>query len=384
MKIKYSLITLPLSALIGSLAAPAHAAFSVDARGMAMGGTGTVSASYLTAPFYNPALAAIYRRDDDVGFLLPAAGGSYSDPYNMLSAIDEVTQLIDNNEFFTADEKLQELDGHRINVDLGVGTAVGIPNSYLSATLYAKANTESFVMPRVNGSNVSQRLQNTIVESVTVGITELGISLAKYSTTFGQHLSFGVTPKIQRVYTFSYATALTNYDFKINDLMDNQTVKTAFNADAGMLWFYGPVRIGVAGKDLIKQEIQTKEYELTAGSKTWQLGHQYNIEPVYTVGVGYVADYFTFSVDYDINEKTRLQDYSGDDVQMLRAGVELDIFHQMQLRAGYMINLAQDEDNKTLTAGLGFSPLQLFEIDIAGQYTNENAMGVYMNLLAKY
>lgn len=56
----------------------------------------------------------------------------------------------------------------------------------------------------------------------------------------------------------------------------------------------------------------------------------------------------------------------------------------MALRAGYMKNLARSNDEGTITAGIGLSPLKLFELDIAAQYTNENAMGASINFLATY
>lgn len=53
--------------------------YAVEARGDAMGGVGVVSGNFLTGPFYNPALVAIYRRNDDVGMILPSIGLSYND-----------------------------------------------------------------------------------------------------------------------------------------------------------------------------------------------------------------------------------------------------------------------------------------------------------------
>ncbi len=89
------------------------------------------------------------------------------------------------------------------------------------------------------------------------------------------------------------------------------------------------------------------------------------------------------SVDYDLNEEKRFSSFD-DNTQMIRAGIEFDILRQMALRAGYMKNLARSNDEGTITAGIGLSPLKLFELDIAAQYTNENAMGASINFLATY
>lgn len=51
-------------------------------------------------------------------------------------------------------------------------------------------------------------------------------------------------------------------------------------------------------------------------------------------GAGIVADYFTLSVDYDLNEEERYKDFK-DNTQMIRVGGEIDIMRQLKLRAGY-------------------------------------------------
>ena len=107
------------------------------------------------------------------------------------------------------------------------------------------------------------------------------------------------------------------------------------------------------------------------------------MRPLYTIGAGFVADYFTMSVDYDLNEEKRFSSFD-DNTQMIRAGVEFDILRQIALRAGYMKNLARSHDDGTITAGIGLSPLNLLELDIAARYTNENAMGASINFLATY
>ncbi|CSA91280.1 TraF-like protein [Vibrio cholerae] len=54
------------------------------------------------------------------------------------------------------------------------------------------------------------------------------------------------------------------------------------------------------------------------------------------------------------------------------------------MRAGYNKNLAYDNTEGTVTAGIGLSPLNLFQLDLGASYTNENAMGAYINFLASY
>jgi hypothetical protein len=346
-----------------------------------MGGVGVVSANFLTAPFYNPALVAIYRRNDDLGMITPSFGGSYNDPDDMKSNIDAVLDA-SGSDITTA---LNKLDGNQANFDLGGVVAFAIPNQFVAANAFAKAYTESFVTPDVytSGSD-SDNLQRSAVEAVSVGVTEIGISLAKYQTFMGQHLSFGVTPKIQRIYTYNYVATISDYD--LSDVRENDDGNTEFNIDAGALWFFGPFRVGFSATNLLARDIETKDTtrESVAGSGHYIGGkYSYKLEPVYTVGAGIVADYFTLSVDYDINEAEKFTSFD-DNEQMIRVGTEVDILRQLKLRGGYYKNLAYSDSEGTITAGVGLSPLNLFQLDISANYTNENAMGASINFLASY
>ncbi|MBR9874185.1 conjugal transfer protein TraF [Vibrio sp. J1-1] len=375
MKTQFRILsTVITSSLFCNMASAAN--YSIEARSDAMGGVGTVSASYLTAPFFNPALSAIYRRNDDAGIIAPSFGFSFDDQYDLIDEIDRISKLTDASEIESALDALA-VANQKLNFDLGGVISVGIPNKFLSATVYGKLYTESFVQPKIDTSGTDPR-EKSYVQGVSIGVAEAGISLAKYTNYMGQHLSVGITPKLQRIYTYSYATSFGNFDTA--DLRENETAETMFNLDAGALWFFGPYRLGIAAKNLIGRDVETKSFQYNG--KTIE-SHQYSMRPVYTIGAGIAADYFTMSVDYDLNEEKRFSSFD-DNTQMIRAGVEFDILRQMALRAGYMKNLARSNDEGTITAGVGLSPLNLIELDIAARYTNENAMGASINFLATY
>ncbi|CAH7028541.1 TraF-related protein [Vibrio chagasii] len=375
-----------LAASIAFASLPISAAnYAIEARGDAMGGVGVVSANFLTAPFYNPALVAIYRRNDDMGMITPSFGGNYNDPNDMKSNIDSV---IDASNTADLDAALNKLDGNQANVELGGVVAFALPNQFVAANLFAKAYTESFATPDVytTGSD-TDKVELSTVEAVSIGVAEVGLSLAKYQTFMGQHISFGITPKIQRIYTYNYIASVNDYD--LSDVRENSNGETAFNMDAGALWFFGPFRVGVAATNLFSRDIETKDTTRTLTSSTSGATHQvggkyaYQLEPVYTVGAGIVSDYFSLSVDYDLNETEKFTSFE-DNEQMIRVGTEVDLLRQMQLRAGYSKNLAYSDSEGTITAGIGLSPLNLFQLDLSANYTNENAMGASINFLASY
>jgi len=370
-----------------------------------MGGVGVVSANFLTAPFYNPALTAIYRRNDDVGMITPSFGLSYSDEHMMVDDLDKAAGLIDQaiggnySNIAELETTLNALEGDIAKLEFGGVVAFAIPNRYIAANVFGKAYAESFAQTDIyTGANsgIDPALNPAInaelsaVNAVGVGVTEVGISLAKYQTFLGQHISFGITPKLQRIYTYVYSANLNNYDIK--DIRDNGTGETMFNMDAGFLWFYGPVRVGFAATNLVSRDINTQELAGSTAtsridntqSRTFApVSYSYQMRPLYTVGVGLVADYATISVDYDLNEEERYTNFN-DNTQMLRVGGEIDIMRQLKLRAGWNRNLAYDNLDDTITAGIGLSPLNLFQLDIGASYTNENSMGGYINFLTSY
>ncbi len=368
--------------------------YAIEARGDAMGGVGVVSGNFLTAPFYNPALVAIYRRNDDVGMILPSIGFSYNDQDAMIDDLDTISGILDldDPDISQIDEleaALNNIDGSILNAELGGVVAFAIPNQFIAANVYGKAYTETFSNPKIASTCTTpsieeactlERAQNSTVNAVSVAVTEVGISLAKYQTFMGQHIAFGITPKLQRIYTYVYEASMSNYD--IADVADNGTGETMFNLDAGALWFYGPLRVGIAASDMISRDVVTRTIP-SAISGNAAISYSYEMKPQYTVGAGIVADYFTLSVDYDLNEKERYVDFD-DNTQMIRVGGEIDLLRQLKLRAGYYKNLAYEDSEGTITAGVGISPLNLFQLDVAASYTNENSMGAYINFLASY
>ncbi|MCK6263600.1 conjugal transfer protein TraF [Vibrio sp. ZSDE26] len=398
MKNSIRFLTLSI-ALAGTSASAAN--YAIEARGDAMGGVGVVSANFLTAPFYNPALTAIYRRNDDVGMIIPSIGLSYNDEDNMVDDLDTASSLLDSSnpdDIAALQTSLDSLEGDQAKLELGGVVAFAIPNQYVAANVFGKVYTESFASPDIyTGANTgispdADTLVNaalSTVNAVAIGVTEVGISFAKYQTFLGQHIAFGVSPKLQRIYTYVYSANLNNYDIK--DVTENGTGETMFNLDAGFLWFHGPLRIGVAATNLVSRDINTIAYtdtlEYSYGGTTYSrdvdIGYAYQMRPQYTIGAGLVADYATISVDYDINEDERFTGFD-DNTQWLRVGGEIDIMRQLKLRAGYKRNLAYEDSDDTITAGVGVSPLNLFQLDIGASYTNENSMGVYLNFLGSY
>lgn len=361
-----------------------------DGRGNGMGNTGVASADYLIAPFYNPALGAMYRESDDVGILLPAIGANVRDTDESLQTIDDFQDFYDEDAFdvntaseATVDQLNSYLDDLSDNSPLtatgGAGIAVAIPSKHVSVNIFGRGFVEVIASTgniadlgsytpgdQVDyATKTKERIEASEVDLVAFGYSEFGIAFAKQLELKGQTISLGVSPKYQELKTY-YQNVNVN-DFDLDDYDQSETSDTAFNMDLGAIWYKDAWRVGLSLKDIFSQEIKTQAGEYT-----------YELKPQATVGAAYSSQFFTAAVDVDLTKQTR---YTGvdDDTQFIRFGIEGNAWDWLQLRAGYEID-TQDTLDNSMTAGLGISPFDVLNIDIAGSYAGDNQFGGSANL----
>ncbi|MBY8170081.1 conjugal transfer protein TraF [Vibrio fluvialis] len=375
-----------LSAVImfGICPLSAYAANSVaDARGNAMGNTGVTTSDYLLAPFYNPALTAVYRDRDSVGLLVPALGANVRDSDESLSTIDDLQSSIDQFEAAgvgaATQENINQLNGYLDDladdkpfaVSGGAGIAVALPMNAVSLNFFARGYAEILADSSIaantgnTASDVETRYQNSYVNMLAFGYSEYGVAVAKLFTLQGQQIAIGITPKIQELRT--YKEVVTVKDFDLSDYDQSKTSKNAFNLDIGAVWLIDNFRAGIAAKDLISQEI-----------KTYDDQSSYTLDPQVTVSGGYVTDFLALAIDWDLTKQKRFKGVD-DDTQFLRFGVEGNAWGWAQLRAGYEIDLESTLDN-FITAGLGISPGDLVSVDLAANYAGNYQYGLSANL----
>ncbi|EOV1171776.1 conjugal transfer protein TraF [Vibrio fluvialis] len=375
-----------LSAVImfGICPLSAYAANGVaDARGNAMGNTGVTTSDYLLAPFYNPALTAVYRDRDSVGLLVPALGANIRDSDESLSTIDDLQSSIDQFEAAGAgaatQENINQLNGYLDDladdkpfaVSGGAGIAVALPMNAVSLNFFARGYAEILADSTIaantgnTASDVETRYQNSYVNMLAFGYSEYGVAVAKLFTLQGQQIAIGITPKIQELRTYKEVVTVQNFD--LSDYDQSKTSKNAFNLDIGAVWLIDNFRAGIAAKDLISQEI-----------KTYDDQSSYTLDPQVTVSGGYVTDFLALAVDWDLTKQKRFKGVD-DDTQFLRFGVEGNAWGWAQLRAGYEIDLESTLDN-SITAGLGISPGDLVSVDLAANYAGNYQYGLSANL----
>ncbi|MDN3612954.1 conjugal transfer protein TraF [Vibrio gallaecicus] len=367
------LITLAVASVCAASTAQAST-FSTDARSMGMGNTGVVTADFLTAPFHNPALGAAYRAEDDIGLLIPAIGVTVQDSDDALAMIDDVQDHYDSmgrlpsqEEYDTLDQYLNDLSGAKpINVNGGIAFSISIPNQYASVNVFSSTYVEIMANPLIGDeANAKKRYENSEVALTGFGVAEFGLALSKEYILKEQKFSFGISPKLQELRTYSDVTSLD--DFDIDDYEDSEVSDTVFNVDVGAVWYKDNWRVGLVGKNLIKQEIETKNSHLT-----------YELAPKVTIGGGYITELFTVSLDADLTSQERFS-MSSNATQFVRAGIEFNAWGWAQLRAGYETDL-EDNLEDSMNAGLGISPWDIVSFDLAASYAGDNQFGVSANL----
>ncbi|WP_260261104.1 conjugal transfer protein TraF [Vibrio intestinalis] len=377
--------TIAVVCALGAMSSQALAGTIVaDARSNAMGNTGVVSSDYLLAPFHNPALGALHREDDDVGILLPALGVNVSDKDETVSTIDDAQGLYDRfengsvvaSDALELDRFMDELEGNQpVAITGGANFAVAIPTRAVSINLFAGGYTDVIADTQIaseqagydptDPTDVENRYLNSKFAMVAFGVTEVGLSFAK-SFEFGNHdIAFGISPKYQNLVTYSQLDSIDSFDLDNYD--KSEVTESAFNLDLGMAWHSGPLRAGLALKNLFSQEINTQ-----VGNYTYELN------PQATVGFGYAGEFVAASVDFDLTKQKRFQQLA-DDTQFLRFGIEGNAWGWAQLRAGYEIDLEDTLEN-SITAGIGISPFDVVSLDLAGSYAGDNQFGASLNL----
>lgn len=395
---KHSLISRSLIiAGISVVAASAHAAGTwMEARGDAMGGTGVASSHYGAAALVNPARLTKFDKSDDFSLILPAVGAQVSDPDNLQDGVDRIDndwKAFESTVNAGGDTSLaaarlraslQDLSGSHAKAYAGASTVAAVPNSVLPFAVVAKGWGTATVKTNVtdtdlqwldgvsngsaNGSDLSS-LTSTANGRAAV-VADVGVAMAREFNVGGFAFSAGITPKVQRVYTFNYNVAINNYnrsDFRSSDYRNDKTganVDIGFSKDLTDNW-----SVGLVGQNLIARNIDTKEVN---GMKD-----TFKIRPQATLGTAYSSSFFTTALDVDLTPTSRFA--SDKDSQFIGTGIELNAWKWAQLRAGYRTDI-HDSDNSYFTAGIGLSPFDVVHLDITGMAGTNRTYGAVAQL----
>ncbi len=355
----------------------------MDARGAGMGNTGVSTADYLLAPYYNPALTAVYRKNDSFGILLPSIGLRAEDKDESLKTIDDLQDSIEQFERAGVGAATQEnvdqlnryldqlADDKPLAVTAGIGIAVALPLDAVSLNFFTRGYAEVIAKANVaaksgNSANeVKTRYESSDVDLTAFGYTEVGLAVGKQMVLGGQTVALGVTPKVQQLRTYQDNASVKSFD--LDDYDKSEVKDNAFNLDMGAVWLIDQYRVGIVAKDLFAKDIQTQNRNNT-----------YKLDTQIAVSGSYVSDFFIAAVDLDLTKQRRFNG-DNDDTQFMRFGVEGNVWGWAQLRAGYEVDLQNSLDN-SVSVGLGVSPWDVVSFDLAGSYAGDNQFGLSANL----
>ncbi|EGR2037509.1 conjugal transfer protein TraF [Vibrio cholerae] len=355
----------------------------MDARGAGMGNTGVSTADYLLAPYYNPALTAVYRKNDSFGILLPSIGLRAEDKDESLKTIDDLQDSIEQFERAGVGAATQEnvdqlnryldqlADDKPLAVTAGIGIAVALPLDAVSLNFFSRGYAEVIAKANVaeksgNSANeVKTRYESSDVDLTAFGYTEVGLAVGKQVVLGGQTVALGVTPKVQQLRTYQDNASVKSFD--LDDYDKSEVKDNAFNLDMGAVWLIDQYRVGIVAKDLFAKDIQTQNRNNT-----------YKLDTQIAVSGSYVSDFFIAAVDLDLTKQRRFNG-DNDDTQFMRFGVEGNVWDWAQLRAGYEVDLQNSLDN-SVSVGLGVSPWDVVSFDLAGSYAGDNQFGLSANL----
>lgn len=155
-------------AFVSALCLSSSAAFalpfnSFDPRSMAMGGAGVAVGSAGTAPFFNPALLAVTKDEDDFSLILPIVGVRVYDPENFRTSfenfqngnyVDKLQASIDTFNLTPSstsaatvaantnvlNTQLATLDSKPIQAEFGTAMVVGIPSKKYGGAFFASGS----------------------------------------------------------------------------------------------------------------------------------------------------------------------------------------------------------------------------------------------------
>lgn len=394
--------TIVVSALFLASLAPAQ---YLEARNTAMGGVGTASSHYLVAGFANPALLTRVHDDDDFGIMIPSVGVTVADKDGLLSDLNDFVDEVDavqakfNNATATTSDlanlstSITSLSGKTATGNIGAGFVLAFPSNGFAWALHAHTYSDLSIVAQIDpldAGRITSATNATALDGLAseirilgVAVTEVGLSFAKRFDVGGMALSIGLTPKFQRVYTFNYSVNVDT--FKDNDFDDDQFTndETNFNVNLGVaLEVTDAFTVGLMVRNLVSDEYVT----------TSTLGQQftYQIEPSATLGAAWTNDTLTAAVDVDITEVERFKNGNlkfntvlDDNSRFVRAGVELNGWDWVQIRGGIQTDL-EDTVDDVYSGGIGFSPFDIWHLDLTGTYSGEDSFGGVLQMAVTF
>lgn len=384
---------LPLAAAL--LAASAASQAEVyDARSMGRGGAGLTMGEY-NQLLTNPALINQFDEHDEFSFALNA-GAFASDKDGMLDDVDAVQDDADEleqcgQEYANSggtspacstselDQSLAELDGKMAQIGAGGAIVIAIPNRTLPMALVARSTVDAGVQFEYSTADT---MPGGTLEQIAVGAADqedlqsellaTAVSLTEVGVNFGRVVKgyqLGAFLKAQQIELISYNESVGA--FEPDDITDGEFSEkhSTVNLDLGLRKAFGGNDQFVFGATV--ENLVPQSFDAPNG-----LG-DYEMDPVLTTGVGYQSSWVKAEASVDLSERTGFDLL--EDRQYARVGAEFSLGRHFHLRAGYQEDL-KNNVSSLATAGIGITPWDRANIDLAAQVGEGDTFGVALQL----
>ncbi|PMF97561.1 hypothetical protein BCV02_17945, partial [Vibrio breoganii] len=233
------LFSLPFS--LASFHSYAHS----DARGIAMAGTGVAAANFVSASFYNPALAASGESKHSFGMILPAVTAGVHDGDGMLDKLDVYFDAeddwVDNPTSSEAQEAwkaaLRDLSNGDVTANASAGMVFAVPNSFINTNFFVATQATALATMDIDDNDFDNISPDDEVRSTVTGLIggtlDIGFTFAQNYEVYDRNLSVGFSPKVQQIYTTYFQERLNEDELDDADFFDDLEEKTTFNLDIG-------------------------------------------------------------------------------------------------------------------------------------------------------
>lgn len=200
---------------------------------------------------------------------------------------------------------------------------------------------------------------------VGIGISEVGLSLARQQMIVGQPYYLGVTPKLVRLDVFDYTGRVDELERDRFNASEHLDSRYRLNVDLGLARVWGAQQqwqFGAVIKNLLPQRLHSRSYDSVAtradGSQLRRHydGQVFTLQPQLRTGVAYRLPRWTLAADLDITRNDGVA--FGNASQYLGLGVEYSPSNTAMLRAGYRHDLGALHSG-SFTAGFNLAGVQL-------------------------
>lgn len=369
----------------------------------------SVAATYLdSAILVNPALPALNIRKDNAVVMpvrAPALGvemvdrdrmseiiDSFSNAYNELALAITITG---NNNSHYHDQRIRDsraLKGSSAYVSAISGLSVAFPYQNMPMAIFfqselsaidvediafsdsgqsdtAQSNAAMSRMGSLNNLDVNIAAEVDALEpqGQMIGgtVSDLGVALSFPLSIVNMPISMGISPKLQRIDTYSYVANGNHFGDSDFDEAQYRNDESHFNVDIGIaIQPLDGLTLAVSGRNLISQSVDSIKVD--------RQSFTYQVEPLVTAGVAYDWSMLSVSSDIDLIENQKFKELDG--AQYWRLGGEVRAFDWMSVRVGYRHDM-KDSSADIYSLGSGFMIGESFSLDFTGMFGDGDAIG---------